>query len=81
VKILVQYVQIHCIHYGVVKHYPDDQLLPARCWSMHTMDTLLSHEATQRSCEWQWSDVTDTGRSNDNDNMMNVEHPDYIHTT
>jgi len=26
--------------------YPDDLLRPVRFWSVHTMDTLQSHEAT-----------------------------------
>ncbi len=29
--------------------------------------------------EWQRSHAIDTGRSHDNDNMMNIVHLDYIH--
>lgn len=39
------------------------------------MDTLLSHSRGVVND----SDVTDVGRSHDNDKMTNVVHPDYIH--
>jgi len=34
----------------------------------------------ERIYEWKWNDVSDTGRSLDNDNMANVVSPDNIHT-
>ncbi len=34
----------------------------------------------ERSCEWQWSDTTDTGKSHDKVNMMDVAQTNYIHT-
>jgi len=43
------------------KKYLDDLLLPARFWNLHTMETLLSHEATGQDLwmpvkwhNWHW---------------------------
>lgn len=47
----------------VGKNYPDDLLLMQRFWSVHTMDTLLYHEATGGIYDWQWSGVNDTTKS------------------
>jgi len=41
-----KYVRIHAMHKRVGKKNLDDLLLLARFWSVYTMDTLLSHEAT-----------------------------------
>jgi len=43
--------------------------------TMHTMSPW------ERIYEWQWGNTTDAGRLHDNDNMVNVVHLDYIHTT
>ncbi len=53
---------------------------PPKFWSVHSIDTLLSHEAMVED-EWQCSDVIDAGRSRDSNNMVDVVHSNFIHTT
>ncbi len=41
-----KYVRIHNISKTVSKKFPDDLLLLSGFYSVHSIDTLLSHEAT-----------------------------------
>ncbi len=56
-----KYDRIHSTHERVGKKYPDDLLLLAWFWSVHRMDTLLSHEAAgedlwmaAKQRNWRW---------------------------
>ncbi len=70
-----KYVRIHSIHKRVGKMYLDDLLLLARFWSVHTMNTLLSHEATGEDL---WMAVT--RRRSPDDKMVYVVRPYYTYT-
>jgi len=66
---------------GLGKRYTDN-LLPARFRSVPIRWTLYyPMRRRERILRMAWGDVTDTGRSHDNDNLGTVARPDYTHTT
>lgn len=64
--------------WAVGEKYPYDLLLPVRFGYVQSMDILLSHEATGQDL---WMEVKQNHMSHDNDNMVYVVHPNFIHTT
>ncbi len=70
--LLYRYVQIQSIHKTVREKYLDVLILPMGFWSVHSMDSFLSHEAMVE--DW-------CCRSHDSDNMADAVHPNSIYTT